>query len=253
MKLKLDESGHVVVQDGKPVYVGDDGRETAYDGPAMHATISRLNREAQSHREGKEAAEAALKAFEGLDPAQAKKAIEIASNLDQSKLIDAGKVEEIKAAAIKSVEEKYKPIVEAHEKTQRELYAERMGAKFQGSKFIQERTILPPDIAQATFGSHFELKDGRVIAKDPSGNPIYSDAKPGELADFDEAIEKLVSGYAHRDRILKGTGHSGSGAGAVDGGAGTRTMTREQFGKLAPAAQQKFAQAIREGGAKLID
>lgn len=27
MKLKLDENGNVVVQDGKPVYVYDDGKE----------------------------------------------------------------------------------------------------------------------------------------------------------------------------------------------------------------------------------
>jgi hypothetical protein len=253
MKLKIDEAGNVVVQDGKPVYVGEDGREAAYDPIAMHATISRLNREAQTHREAKEAAESALEAFEGLDPAQAKKAIEIAANLDQSKLIDAGKVEEIKSAAIKSVEEKYKPIVEAHDKLQRDLYSERMGAKFASSKFIQERTILPPDIAQATFGNFFDLKDGKIIAKDPNGNPIYSDANPGNLADFDEAIEKLVSGYTHRDRILKGTGHSGSGAVAVDGGAGTRRMTREQFGKLNATAQAKYVQAIREGSAELID
>lgn len=28
MKLKLDDQGHVVVQDGKPVYVHDDGKES---------------------------------------------------------------------------------------------------------------------------------------------------------------------------------------------------------------------------------
>lgn len=31
MKLKLDENGYVVVQDGKPVYVHDDGKEVAFD------------------------------------------------------------------------------------------------------------------------------------------------------------------------------------------------------------------------------
>lgn len=253
MKLKLDENGAVVVQDGKPVYVGEDGKEAAYDAPAMHATISRLNREAQGHREAKEAAEKALKAFEGLDPDKARKAVEIASNLDQSKLVEAGKVEEIKTAAIKAMEAKYQPIVEAHEKLQRELYAERLGAKFASSKFISERTILPPDIAQATFGQHFTIEDGRIVAKDANGQPIYSAANPANLADFDEAIETLVSGYAHRDRILRGTNHSGSGTAPVDGGAGNRKMSREQFAKLNAAQQAKFAQAVREGGAELID
>jgi hypothetical protein len=31
MKLKLDDQGHVVVSDGKPIYVADVGRETAFD------------------------------------------------------------------------------------------------------------------------------------------------------------------------------------------------------------------------------
>ena len=41
MKLKLDDKGAVVVQDGKPVYVTDDGKEIAFDAPATHATPSR--------------------------------------------------------------------------------------------------------------------------------------------------------------------------------------------------------------------
>jgi len=31
MKLKLDVNGHIVVQDGKPVYVKDDGQGVAFD------------------------------------------------------------------------------------------------------------------------------------------------------------------------------------------------------------------------------
>ncbi len=57
MKLKLDENGHVVVSDGKPVYVHDDGKEVAFDAVGTVATISRLNGEAKSHRERAEAAE----------------------------------------------------------------------------------------------------------------------------------------------------------------------------------------------------
>lgn len=31
LQLKLDDTGHVVVQDGKPVYVNEDGKEIPYD------------------------------------------------------------------------------------------------------------------------------------------------------------------------------------------------------------------------------
>ncbi len=60
MKLKLDENGYVVVQDGKPVYVHDDGKEVAFDAPQTVQKISTLNGEAKQHREAKEAAEAKL-------------------------------------------------------------------------------------------------------------------------------------------------------------------------------------------------
>ena len=47
MKLKLDENGHVVVSDGKPVYVHDDGKEIPFDAPAAMQKISGLNAEAK--------------------------------------------------------------------------------------------------------------------------------------------------------------------------------------------------------------
>lgn len=73
MKLKLDENGNVVVQDGKPVYVYDDGQEIAFDAMQNMAKISQLNAEAKQHREAKEKAEALLKAFDGLNADDAKK------------------------------------------------------------------------------------------------------------------------------------------------------------------------------------
>ena len=41
MKLKLDENGHVVVSDGKPVYVHEDGKEIPFDAPAAMQKIQR--------------------------------------------------------------------------------------------------------------------------------------------------------------------------------------------------------------------
>ena len=38
MKLKIDEQGHAVLQDGKPVYVKDDGAEVAFDVTGTVAT-----------------------------------------------------------------------------------------------------------------------------------------------------------------------------------------------------------------------
>lgn len=53
------------------------------------------------------------------------------------------------------------------------------------------------------------------------GNPIYSRKNPGELADFDEALEIIISQYPHKDSILRGSG--ASGAGATQAGVGKNT------------------------------
>jgi hypothetical protein len=245
MKLKLDDKNQVVVQDGKPVYVAEDGKEVVFDYPATLATISRLNGEARGHRERAESAEAKVKTFEGIeDPEEARKALGIVKNLDTKKLIDAGKIDEVKAEAqkafdekLKGVEESYKPIVTERDALKNQLFAEKVGGAFSRSKFIGEKLAIPSDMAQARFGENFTIEEGKVVAKDAAGNRIFSRARPGEIADFDEALEMLVDAYPYKDNILKGTGASGGGAGGTGGAGGKKTMTRAQFDGLDAAAR----------------
>ncbi len=237
MKLKLDENGNVVLQDGKPVYVHDDGKEVAFDAPATVATITRLNAEAKNHREAKETAEKALKAFDGIeDPKAAVRALETISNLDQKKLIDAGEVEKVKAEISKAFQGQ---LDEANSKAQtleQQLYSEKIGGSFARSKFISEKLVIPADMVQATFGKNLKVEEGKVVAYDSHGQKIFSDARPGELADFDEAIAKLVDQYPHKNSILKGPQANGGGAASNGGLSGNqKTMTRAQFEALAPA------------------
>ncbi|TGU44643.1 hypothetical protein EN788_22265 [Mesorhizobium sp. M2D.F.Ca.ET.145.01.1.1] len=235
MELKLDADGHVVVQDGKPVYKHPDGKEVAFDAVSTVATISRLNSEAKNHREAKEAAEKALKAFEGItDPEAAIKALTTVKNLDDKKLVDAGEVEKVKAEAIKAVRAEFDPIVKERDTLKSDLHNEKIGGSFARSKFIGDKIAVPADFVQARFGQQFDIKDGKVIAKDMAGNPIYSRAKPGELAEFEEALEILVDAYPQKDHILKGTGSSGSGARPSNGNGvnGAKSMTRAQFDAL---------------------
>jgi hypothetical protein len=238
MKLKLDDKGAVVVQDGKPVYVHDDGKEVAFDAPAAMAKIGQLNGESKTHREAKEAAETQLAAFKDItDPAAAVRALQTVKNLDDKKLVDSGKVEEIKAEAIKAVEEKYKPIVAERDTLKSDLHKEKIGGSFSRSKFITDKLVIPADLVEARFGGNFEIKDGKVLAKDQAGNPVYSRARPGELADFDEALETLVDAYPQKAQILKGSGGGGSGAPSKGGSPGSKTIARKDFDALDPVAR----------------
>lgn len=230
MKLKLDDKGNAVLQDGKPVYVHDDGKEVAFDVEQTVATIKRLNDECKSHREGKEAALEKLKLYDGIDPEAARKAIVTIKNIDDKKLVDAGKVEEVKAAAVKAAQEQAAAAEKAYAaeiarrdaeiaKLAEELRSEKIGGSFSRSKFIADNLVIPSDMVQARFGHHFKIEEGKVIAYDSAGNKIYSRARPGEVADFDEALETLVDQYPQKDSILKGKVAPGGGAGAGDGGS----------------------------------
>lgn len=246
MKLKLDEAGHVVVADGKPVYVHDDGKEAPFDVAHTLATIARLNGEAKGHREAKEAAETKLKAFEGLeDPDAARKAMETVKNFNDGDLVKANKVEEMKAAWERSAAAEREAAVRASnaerdkwksdaETLQRDLYSEKVGGSFTRSKFVTDKIAIPPDMLQARFGERFKVENGKVVGYGQDGQPIYSRTKAGEIADFDEALESMVDAYPYRDSILKGTGSSGSGAQPSRGGNGGagKTMTKAAFDAL---------------------
>lgn len=265
MKLKtttVDNKVYAEVQDGKPVYVHDDGKEVPFDAEQSVSKISALNAEAKGHREAKEAAEAKLKTFEGIeDPAAAIAAIQKLKDVDDGKLIAAGKVEEIRQAAKRAAEEQVAAAnkknaedlaaaTKANEALQTQLYNEKIGGSFGRSKFIAENVALPPDMMQARFGQNFKVEDGKIIAYDQSGNKVFSRAKPGEVADFDEALELLIDAYPFKDHILKSKG-GGTGARPGSGGTGRgdKTMTRAEFDGLDPATRS----ARMNEGYKVVD
>lgn len=253
MKLKLDENGNAVVQDGKPVYINDDGSEIAFDVVGTLDTIKRLNGEAKGHREGKEALEQQLNAFKeaGIeDPKAAAEALKTVKNLDDKKLVDAGEVDRLKQDLNKTWEEKLAAERAAREEAENGLHSERLSNRFATSKFIGEKIAVPGDMIQATFGNRFKQKDGKLVGHDEHGNPIHSKSNPGEVADFDEALSIMVERYPHRDHILKGDQRPGGGTPPDNnGGGGTggkKQITREQFDQMDAASRSKH---IEDGGA----
>lgn len=256
MKLKLDENGHVVVVDGKPVYVDDAGKDYPMDVPQMYGKIITLTTEAKNNRTDKEELQTKLAAFDGIESAEeAKKALGIVKALDEKKLVDAGKIEEIKAAAVKAHEEQSAAAAKAHatelKKVTDELgtlknqyHSEKVNSLFAGSKFIKERIAVPADLFQAKFGQSIKVEDGQVVAYKPDGNKVYSKVKPGEIADFEEAIEILVDDYADKDNILKGSGHSGGGSDHNNNGGGGGHHKQEKDADFGGSKEQRAA-AIR--------
>lgn len=255
MPFKFDADGNIVTQEVNgqklPVFVGADGKENPFDADSTIATISRLNGEAKGNRERAESAEGKLKGFEGItDPAAALKALATVKNLDEKKLVDAGERDQAIANAVKSIEDKYAPMLQENETLKSQLNGHLIGGAFAQSKFIAEKFAAEGpagvEIARALFGSSLKVEDGKVVGYDAQGNKLYSPSRHGELASAEEAIELLVNSYPHKNSILKGSGANGGGAGHGGGnGGGKKTMSREQFNQVDPAARAQF---LKEGG-----
>ncbi len=144
MPFKFDADGHIVLQEVNgqklPVFTDAQGKEAPFDADSTVATIGRLNGEAKGHRERAEAAEGKLKGFEGIeDPAAALKALTTVKNLDEKNLIAAGDRDKAVSEAVKSVEEKYGPVVKENETLKGQLNNHLIGGAFASSKFIAEK------------------------------------------------------------------------------------------------------------------
>lgn len=225
MKLKLDENGHAAVKDGFPVWVAEDGKEIAYNVPELIGKLSAVNAESAGRRKELDGLNAKLRLFDGLDPEKARTALETVANLDAGKLLDAGKVDALKTEIRKAYDGKVSELEKALAASRKDA-AEKLAARdasirtllvkgiFDSSAFLKDKTVLPPDVAYASFGKHFEVKEEngelRVLAA-INGQPVYSRANPGTFATPEEALEDIIDKYPMKDRILK-TAPGGSGS-----------------------------------------
>lgn len=276
LTLKLDENGHAVLQDGKPVYVTEDGKDFVADVPSLYGKTLELKGEAKREREKKEAAEAQVAAFQQLFPektaeeiaefiTQANEALTTVQNLDQKKLLDAGKVDQIKAelqdAHNKNLQRVKTQFAEKEAGYQAEakkkdgkIFELLVGNAFASSPFFSgkdPKTLLPPDAALALFGKHFKVEEdkatGELRVVGMYGDTEIISKQPemvGEIAPIEEAIEYIIERYPHKDRIIAaGRPGSGAGGGEGGGGGGTDEITKLQK-QIAAAKEAKDGRAL---------
>lgn len=205
MKYALDENGNVKLKDGKIVLLDDDGKEVAFDALVANNTISNLHKEAAEHRKKSSERGKIIDKLGDIDIDAAKEALQTVQSMSQEHKLQ---VEQLKENLNKTWQDKYQQKEEEAKSLSQKLYDATVTAKFATSEAVK-KTILTPDIAAKVFGSHFK-EDGTAV--DFNGNTIYSMEKPGEAAQFDEALNVILNNYPNKNAILRGSGANGSGS-----------------------------------------
>jgi hypothetical protein len=234
-KLKVNDEGNAVLNEGVPVFLDEDGKEQALDPNKMHDKILDLNKESRSRRERVRDLEKKLEQFADIDDPEswlsnARKAMDTVKNLEDKDLVEAQKVEQLKAELTKASMAKESKLkkqladatatwdnkVKRKEDQIRHLM---VSNRFATSKYFagtDPKTTLPPEVAETFFGQNFKVEEQegqlRLVAYDETGNPLLSRERMGEPAEFDEAIGLLIDGYPGKDRIMR-AGNSGTGSG----------------------------------------
>lgn len=270
MKLKLDDKGvPTITEHGHVVFVDDDGKDLPVDVPSLYTKVEELNSEAAKYRKQRNEYRDKFKIFEGVEDltkfkSDAEKAMATLKNLKDKELVDAGKVEQIKLETIAAKDQEINQIkteftnvlTEKDRALQEANFQIRdlmIGAKFRQSNYFvgneqqPPKTLLPPDIAETYFGKHFKVEQGSngkavVVGYDIKGNQIYSRKKPGELAEFDEAIVRIVDEYPQKEQILRG-GKGGSGG---EGGGNNQPTRKVGIDAEIAKVQEAYNKAMAE-------
>jgi hypothetical protein len=236
--------------DGNPIYITDDGSETA----VKYDTAIQLRGEAKAHRTRAERAEAELKKFEGIDPKAAREALDKLKDVDLDKLVASDKLEEVTAQMKQQYENDLRTRDEKAAEIQRENDNLRLENAFSSSEFLSTRVALPADVVQKAFRDRFKVDNGKIVPLDDHGQPLYSKKAGSEYATVDEAFETYITARPDKDSWLKAPDASGSGSQGGGGGRGTgNTMKRADYDALDQGKKTEIGMKVAKGEIQVVD
>lgn len=193
-----------------------------------------------------EAANERLKAFEGIDPAIARKLLADQAAAEAAQLEAKGEFERVKQMMVEAHKAEKEALTAAVAEREEKLSnAERtiadltVGAAFSQSNFISEDLVLTPAKARQIYGSHCEVENGRVVVYDkPKGesNRTKLVNGSGDALPFEDGLKKLVEMDPDRESLLR----SKLAPGAGDTGVDTKAKPQPSMG----SGISRIAQAL---------
>jgi hypothetical protein len=226
-KAAADEAAKKAAEEEAKKKADDDKKKTSDE-------EAKLLKEVMKRKKEVEDLQTKLKAFDGIDPEEIKKLVDEKKEAEKAKR----EAEKKAAEAAGNIDALKKMMAEEHEKTVSELNKKiaefesnlkskdstiidlTIGQEFSVSKFIKDELVLTPAKARAVYGSHFEIKDGEIVAYDkPAGASTRTELVDGkgQHLTFEAALRKLVDIDPDRDHVLRSKMQSGAGSKTMDG------------------------------------
>jgi len=215
--IEIEGKKYVELDDkDNPIRILADGKEVGIS----HDELATARREAVERKEAIKKLEAQIEPFKGIEnPAEwlqnANKALETVAALpDKDKSVE----ERVRAqveAATKPLHDKLGEATKEADALRLQLQSEAVGNSFSRSAYVRDKMI-DPVMAADLFKSRFSMKDGKVVATNEKGEPLYGE---NGIATFDEAMSQLVEASPYKMALLKGSDATGGGA-APNGGGG---------------------------------
>jgi hypothetical protein len=214
MKLKLDDDGQVVVQDDKPVYQDDNGKDVVFDAPAAVAKIKSQAEDLSEKGEQISTLEKDVRSWERLGTKEeVRKAKSIVAGLTEKDL-DAnelpGEIERLKGE-VEALTEELGTTKEKLTEKDGEVWDLQIGTRFGNSKFVRENLIDAfsenPDLLKRLFQDHFKVEDGKLVAYKDDKPILVVDPETNEAkaATFDQALDVLVGKEFRRASGARGS------------------------------------------------
>ena len=247
MPWKTDDNGTMVLTDGNPVWIEEDGTEKTVNYSAMADSLRKANREAAERKAALRELEPLKAAVEGIEDLPgfvktAKKNAELVAAMDAKAKQGEEDTQARIAAALKPVQDKLAESENARAELTSRYNAEKIGNAFAGSKYAAEK-LQSAALARELFARNFSVEDGELVARSVTGEPLYNGE--GKPANFDEALAQLVAASPYQSMLVKGSTANGSGANPGTSNVhGYKTMSRGDFDKLNPAEKMK---AVKDG------
>lgn len=253
--IKTDEKGLPLVYDDNR----DDAEPFGLDGIGLHSKVPSLQTESRDRKKALKAAKEELEKYTELEidaekyPAwkeKADKALDVMQNLDDKKLIEANKVDEIKqqvrdelTAEKDRVEKQFKKLLQEKndqvKQTSSQIRELVVDNQFHSSKYIGDDLVITPKMARKIFGENFKVEtaDNKTMAVGyMDSEPIMSRSNVGQYASFDEALKQMIESDADRDAYIR-----------VDSKKNKQPATPVSFPHIDPGQQLSSTDKIKAG------